>query len=135
MSKGNKKRKEIIISAWTLEKYVKNWIAIAAPFQGIGRILGNGGKVIASDLSPVAVAVAANNVQRYCLQGRVCWIKMRFLIVTVRMKRMMMLGRIASLIPKRRVGFHLCFRGITLVLDHLIWKTFCCSSSLPRCCG
>ncbi|KAK2401011.1 peptide chain release factor N(5)-glutamine methyltransferase [Trifolium repens] len=68
MSKGNKKRKEIIISAWTLEKYVKNWIAIAAPFQGIGRILGNGGKVIASDLSPVAVAVAANNVQRYCLQ-------------------------------------------------------------------
>jgi hypothetical protein len=53
----------------TLEKYVKNWIAIAAPFQGIGRILGNGGKVIASDLSPVAVSVAANNVQRYCLQG------------------------------------------------------------------
>ncbi|WJX51745.1 peptide chain release factor N(5)-glutamine methyltransferase [Trifolium repens] len=52
----------------TLEKYVRNWIAIAAPFQGIGRILGNGGKVIASDLSPVAVAVAANNVQRYCLQ-------------------------------------------------------------------
>jgi signal recognition particle receptor subunit alpha len=51
-----------------LEKYVRNWIAIAAPFQGIGRILGNGGKVIASDLSPVAVAVAANNVQRYCLQ-------------------------------------------------------------------
>ncbi|KAK2382174.1 hypothetical protein QL285_069722 [Trifolium repens] len=68
MSKGNKKWKEIIISAWTLEKYVRNWIAIAAPFQGIGRILGNGGKVIASDLSPVAVAVAANNVQRYCLQ-------------------------------------------------------------------
>ncbi|WJX17632.1 peptide chain release factor N(5)-glutamine methyltransferase [Trifolium repens] len=52
----------------TLEKYVRNWIAIAAPFQGIGRILGNGGKVIASDLSHVAVAVAANNVQRYCLQ-------------------------------------------------------------------
>ncbi|MCI36570.1 release factor glutamine methyltransferase-like, partial [Trifolium medium] len=37
---------------------------------GIGRILGNGGKVIASDLSPVAVAVAAYNVQRYCLQVR-----------------------------------------------------------------
>jgi release factor glutamine methyltransferase len=37
---------------------------------GIGRILGNSGKVIASDLSPVAVAVAAYNVQRYCLQVR-----------------------------------------------------------------
>lgn len=37
---------------------------------GIGRVLGNGGKVIASDLSPVAVAVAAYNVQRYCLQVR-----------------------------------------------------------------
>ncbi|PNY03866.1 release factor glutamine methyltransferase-like protein, partial [Trifolium pratense] len=38
---------------------------------GIGRILGNGGKVIASDLSPVAVAVAAYNVQRYCLQDKI----------------------------------------------------------------
>ncbi|CAI8615010.1 unnamed protein product [Vicia faba] len=38
---------------------------------GIGRVLGNGGKVIASDLSPVAVAVAAYNVQRYCLQNKV----------------------------------------------------------------
>lgn len=37
---------------------------------GIGRVLGNGGKVIASDLCPVAVAVAAYNVQRYCLQVR-----------------------------------------------------------------
>jgi release factor glutamine methyltransferase len=37
---------------------------------GIGRILGNSGKVIASDLSHVAVAVAAYNVQRYCLQVR-----------------------------------------------------------------
>jgi hypothetical protein len=45
---------------------------------------------------------------------------MRFLIVTVRMKRMMMLGRIASLIPKRRVGFHLCFRGNIPELDSFI---------------
>lgn len=37
---------------------------------GICRVLGNGGKVIASDLSPIAVAVAAYNVQRYCLQVR-----------------------------------------------------------------
>ncbi|GAU17588.1 hypothetical protein TSUD_341320 [Trifolium subterraneum] len=38
---------------------------------GVGRILGNGGKVIGSDLSPVAVAVAAYNVQRYCLQDKI----------------------------------------------------------------
>ncbi|KAJ9672902.1 hypothetical protein PVL29_026241 [Vitis rotundifolia] len=35
---------------------------------GIGRILGPRGKVIATDLSPVAVAVASFNVQRYSLQ-------------------------------------------------------------------
>ena len=35
---------------------------------GIGRVLGSGGRVIATDLSPVAVSVAAYNVQRYCLQ-------------------------------------------------------------------
>lgn len=38
---------------------------------GIGRVLGNGGKVIASDLSSVAVAVAAYNVERYCLQDKI----------------------------------------------------------------
>lgn len=40
---------------------------------GIGRILGPGGKVIATDLSPVSVAVASFNVQRYSLQ--VCDLK------------------------------------------------------------
>ncbi|KAJ7948968.1 Release factor glutamine methyltransferase [Quillaja saponaria] len=34
----------------------------------IGRMLGKCGRVIATDFSPVAVAVAAYNVQRYCLQ-------------------------------------------------------------------
>lgn len=38
---------------------------------GIGGVLGNGGRVIATDLSPVAVAVAAYNVQRYCLQDKI----------------------------------------------------------------
>ncbi|XP_020239921.1 uncharacterized protein LOC109818807 isoform X2 [Cajanus cajan] len=39
---------------------------------GIGRVLGSGGgRVIATDLSPVAVAVAAYNVQRYCLQDKI----------------------------------------------------------------
>lgn len=38
---------------------------------GIGRVLGDGGKVIASDLSPVAVAVAGYNVQRYSLQDKI----------------------------------------------------------------
>ncbi|XP_061358422.1 uncharacterized protein LOC133302630 isoform X2 [Gastrolobium bilobum] len=38
---------------------------------GIGRILGSEGRVIATDLSPVAVSVAAYNVQRYCLQDKV----------------------------------------------------------------
>lgn len=37
---------------------------------GIGRVLGDQGRVIATDLSPVAVAVAAYNVKRYCLQVR-----------------------------------------------------------------
>lgn len=37
---------------------------------GIGGVLGIGGRVIATDLSLVAVAVAAYNVQRYCLQVR-----------------------------------------------------------------
>ncbi|BAT93161.1 hypothetical protein VIGAN_07207500 [Vigna angularis var. angularis] len=38
----------------------------------IGRVLGNeGGRVIATDLSPVAVAVATYNVQRYCLQDKI----------------------------------------------------------------
>lgn len=35
---------------------------------GIARILGPCGRVIATDLSPVAVAVASYNVQRYNLQ-------------------------------------------------------------------
>ncbi|KAK7282800.1 hypothetical protein RIF29_11866 [Crotalaria pallida] len=38
---------------------------------GVGRVLGIGGRVIATDLSPVAVAVAAYNVQRYCLQDKI----------------------------------------------------------------
>ncbi|KAA8523473.1 hypothetical protein F0562_009896 [Nyssa sinensis] len=38
---------------------------------GIGRTLGTCGKVIATDLSPVAVAVASYNVQRYNLEGKV----------------------------------------------------------------
>ena len=40
---------------------------------GIGRILGPRGRVIATDLSPVAVSVASFNVQRYSLQ--VCDLK------------------------------------------------------------
>jgi len=35
---------------------------------GIARVLGKGGKVVAIDLSPVAVAVAKYNVERYGLQ-------------------------------------------------------------------
>lgn len=35
---------------------------------GIGRILGQFGRVVATDLSPVAVRVASFNVQRYNLQ-------------------------------------------------------------------
>ncbi|KAF5199053.1 Release factor glutamine methyltransferase [Thalictrum thalictroides] len=35
---------------------------------GIGRLLGNEGRVIATDLSPIAASVAAFNVQRYNLQ-------------------------------------------------------------------
>ncbi|CAK9157798.1 unnamed protein product [Ilex paraguariensis] len=38
---------------------------------GIGRILGSSGRVIATDLSPVAVAVASFNVQRYNLQDKI----------------------------------------------------------------
>ncbi|XP_014634519.1 release factor glutamine methyltransferase isoform X4 [Glycine max] len=39
---------------------------------GIGRVLrSEGGRVVATDLSPVAVAVAAYNVQRYCLQDKI----------------------------------------------------------------
>lgn len=38
---------------------------------GIGRILGDPGKVIATDLSPVAVSVASYNVQRYNLQDKI----------------------------------------------------------------
>ncbi|CAI9088090.1 OLC1v1022327C1 [Oldenlandia corymbosa var. corymbosa] len=37
----------------------------------IGRILGCNGRVIATDLSPVAVAVTEYNVKRYCLQDKV----------------------------------------------------------------
>ncbi|KAL2473178.1 RNA methyltransferase family protein [Forsythia ovata] len=37
----------------------------------IGRILGDSGKVIATDLSPVAVRVASYNVQRYNLQDKI----------------------------------------------------------------
>ncbi|KAJ4840544.1 hypothetical protein Tsubulata_047317 [Turnera subulata] len=36
---------------------------------GIGRILGSHGRVLATDLSPVAVSVASFNVQRYGLQS------------------------------------------------------------------
>ncbi|KAF5737645.1 putative n6-DNA-methyltransferase [Tripterygium wilfordii] len=35
---------------------------------GIGRILGQGGRVVATDISPVAVAVAGFNVKRYALE-------------------------------------------------------------------
>ncbi|XP_009344308.2 release factor glutamine methyltransferase [Pyrus x bretschneideri] len=35
---------------------------------GIARVLGSGGRVIATDLSPTAIGVAALNVQRYGLQ-------------------------------------------------------------------
>ncbi|KAF7144739.1 hypothetical protein RHSIM_Rhsim04G0006400 [Rhododendron simsii] len=38
---------------------------------GIARILGPWGRVIATDLSPVAVAVASYNVQRYNLQDKI----------------------------------------------------------------
>uniref|UniRef100_A0A7N0URK1 Methyltransferase small domain-containing protein n=1 Tax=Kalanchoe fedtschenkoi TaxID=63787 RepID=A0A7N0URK1_KALFE len=38
---------------------------------GIGRILANGGKVVATDLSSVAAAVASYNVQRYNLQDKI----------------------------------------------------------------
>lgn len=38
---------------------------------GIARVLGSGGRVIATDLSPVAAAVASFNVQRYGLQNKV----------------------------------------------------------------
>ncbi|XP_057466178.1 uncharacterized protein LOC130755709 [Actinidia eriantha] len=38
---------------------------------GIGRVLGTCGRVIGTDLSPVAVAVAAYNVQRYNLQDKI----------------------------------------------------------------
>ncbi|RVW78509.1 Release factor glutamine methyltransferase [Vitis vinifera] len=41
---------------------------------GIGRILGPRGRVIATDLSPVAVSVASFNVQRYSLQKAVVFL-------------------------------------------------------------
>ncbi|KAJ4980445.1 hypothetical protein NE237_031282 [Protea cynaroides] len=38
---------------------------------GLARILGDGGRVIATDLSPIAVSIAAFNVKRYDLQDKV----------------------------------------------------------------
>lgn len=38
---------------------------------GIGRVLPGPGRVVATDLSPVAVAVASYNVQRYNLQDKI----------------------------------------------------------------
>ncbi|CAA7034858.1 unnamed protein product [Microthlaspi erraticum] len=38
---------------------------------GVAKVLGGRGRVIATDLSPVAIAVAGNNVQRYSLQGMI----------------------------------------------------------------
>ncbi|KAK7271324.1 hypothetical protein RJT34_27120 [Clitoria ternatea] len=38
---------------------------------GIGRVLESEGRVIATDLSHVAVSVAAYNVKRYCLQDKI----------------------------------------------------------------
>lgn len=39
---------------------------------GVGKVLGSGeGRVVATDISPVAVAVAGYNVQRYCLQDKI----------------------------------------------------------------
>ncbi|KAL7248951.1 hypothetical protein ACSBR1_011177 [Camellia fascicularis] len=38
---------------------------------GIGRVLGTCGRVVATDLSPVAVEVASYNVQRYNLQDKI----------------------------------------------------------------
>ncbi|EOA13537.1 hypothetical protein CARUB_v10026600mg [Capsella rubella] len=38
---------------------------------GIAKVLGSHGRVIATDLSPVAIAVAGHNVHRYGLQGMV----------------------------------------------------------------
>ncbi|CAN0857607.1 Release factor glutamine methyltransferase [Linum grandiflorum] len=38
---------------------------------GIARVLGNSGRVIATDVSPLAVSVSAFNVQRYGLQDRI----------------------------------------------------------------
>ncbi|XP_076924761.1 uncharacterized protein LOC143587323 [Bidens hawaiensis] len=39
---------------------------------GIGRVVGDGGKVVAVDVSPVAVRVAKFNVERYNMQDKVC---------------------------------------------------------------
>ncbi|XP_027342615.1 uncharacterized protein LOC113855255 [Abrus precatorius] len=38
---------------------------------GVGGVLGSGGRVIATDLSSMVVAVAAYNVKRYCLQDKI----------------------------------------------------------------
>ncbi|CAL9244797.1 unnamed protein product [Arabidopsis halleri] len=38
---------------------------------GIAKVLGSSGRVIATDLSPVAIAVAGHNVQRYSLEGMI----------------------------------------------------------------
>ncbi|MED6209651.1 hypothetical protein PIB30_056837 [Stylosanthes scabra] len=38
---------------------------------GIGSVLESAGRVIATDLSPVAISVAGYNVQRYCLQEKI----------------------------------------------------------------
>ncbi|KAL1204072.1 hypothetical protein V5N11_011913 [Cardamine amara subsp. amara] len=38
---------------------------------GVAKVLGSHGRVIATDLSPVAIAVAGHNVQRYGLQGMI----------------------------------------------------------------
>ena len=53
---------------------------------GIARILGNGGRVIATDLSPLALTVTAYNLQRYCLQ-----VSVRLLLVTLILAHLVLL--------------------------------------------
>ncbi|KFK28100.1 hypothetical protein AALP_AA8G472500 [Arabis alpina] len=38
---------------------------------GVAKVLGSRGKVVATDLSPVAIVVASHNVQRYSLEGMI----------------------------------------------------------------